>query len=69
MEPVERKFVPEALETIRSVSPQINDELDQLMENNYIGFFRAQNYEKHEVANGIVQSLLFNEIKTMFHLN
>ena len=70
VEPTQRKFMPEALETIRSVSPQINDELDQLMEDNYIGFFKTQNYEKHEIANEIVQSLLFNdEIKTMFHLN
>jgi RNA polymerase sigma factor (sigma-70 family) len=70
VEPKERKFVPEALETIRSVSPQINDELDQLMEDNYMGFFKAQNYEKHEAANAVVQSLLFNkEIKTMFHIN
>jgi hypothetical protein len=70
VEPTDRKFIPETLETIQSVSPQINDELDKLLENKYLGFFRAQPYEKHDASNQLVKSLLFNkEIKNLFHIN
>ena len=70
VEPTDRKFIPETLETIQSISPQINDELDKLMGNKYLSFFKAQPYEKHDASNALVKSLLFDkEIKNMFHIN
>ena len=70
VEPGSKQFAAEAITTIQSISPQINDELDKLIDKRYLDLFRMMPYEDHDASNELIRSLLFNkEIKTLFHIN
>ena len=70
VEPTQKRFMTETVETIQSISPQINDELDKVIDNKSMELFKMLPYDDHDASNELIKSLLFNEeIKQLFHLN
>jgi RNA polymerase sigma factor (sigma-70 family) len=70
VEPTKKTFIKATVETIQSISPHINDELDKVLESKHLDLFRTLPYEDYDASNEFIKSLLFNkEIKRMFHLN
>ena len=70
VEPTQKKFMAATIETIQSISPQINDELDKVIDNRSMDLFKNLPYEDHDASNELIKSLLFNEeIKQLFHIN
>ncbi|HEX8529584.1 MAG TPA: RNA polymerase sigma factor [Cytophagales bacterium] len=64
------QFTAGTVATIREASPGANRRLDALMEGKYLHFFLEQPYERHEAAEKLVSTLLFDqEIKDLFRLN
>ena len=70
VDPSTNRFTREALETIGEVVDLKNHELDQLMEGKYLRLFTDQPYEKTDIGDKLIESLLFDkDIQALFWLN
>jgi RNA polymerase sigma factor (sigma-70 family) len=70
VDPDRMTFTPQALQTLQSVVPAANRQLDQLMEGKYLQFFLEQPYEQNNQSDKLINTLLFDqEIKDLFRLN
>jgi len=68
LDPSRLQFRDGLLKEIREIASENNSRLDNLMEGQYLGFFRQQPYENKDL--GLIKSLLLNkDIIDLFRLN
>lgn len=64
------QFKEKVASEINQIVADNNGQLDHLIENKYLSFFKQQPYEKREISQELISSMVVDEeIKKMFRLN
>ena len=69
LDPSRVQFRDGLVKEIREIASENNSRLDDLMEGQYLSFFRQQPYENKDLTSGLLKSLLLNkDVINLFRL-